>query len=193
MKQLVFIHGGETFNTYEEYLEALRSWTYDSKRDAAKRWRDTLADGLGSDWEVLLPTMPSKFNAKYIEWKIWFEKVIPYLEDGAILVGHSLGGSFLVKYLSEEQLPKKISATFLVATPYDKSLPEFPVPDSLAQFEQQAGKMFLYHSEDDFVVPFKELAEFQKALPTASVRTFTDRGHFLQSEFPEIIQDILSV
>jgi len=193
MKQLVFIHGGESFTTYEDYLEALRSWKYDPKKEVTKRWKDTLIEELGNQWEVLMPTMPNKYNAKYAEWKIWFKKVIPYINDDVLLVGYSLGGSFLVKYLSDETLSKKIYATFLVATPYDKMLAEFGVPDSLEQFEKQAGKVFLYHSEDDFVVPFRELAEFRAQLPEATVRVFTDRGHFLQSQFPEIVKDILSI
>ena len=46
-------------------------------------------------------------NARYEEWKIWFERMIPFLNDNVILVGHSLGGIFFVKYLSENLLPIK--------------------------------------------------------------------------------------
>jgi hypothetical protein len=35
-----------------------------------------------------------------------------------ILIGHSLGGSFLLKYVSEEKIGKTIAGIFLIATPY---------------------------------------------------------------------------
>lgn len=141
--------------------------------------------------------MPNKQNAKYEEWKIWFEKIIPFLEDGAILIGHSLGGVFLARYLSESVFPKKIAATMLVAAPYFEGRlrdgtrgEDFVAPDSLESFARQGGEIFLYHSEDDPVVPFSELAKYQAALPSATARVFKDRKHFNQPDFPELVADI---
>jgi len=195
MKQLVFIHGGETFSSYEKYLDALRSWDYEPENAVQKKWKDTLIPELGNEWQIFMPSMPSKYNAKYIEWRIWFEKVLPHLTDGTVLVGHSLGGIFLAKFLSENSMPNAIAGTFLVAAPFDEesesgSLADFILPASLDSFEKQGGAIFLYHSEDDPVVPFSELAKYAKQLPEATVRTFSDRGHFLQPEFPELIDDI---
>ena len=43
-----------------------------------------------------------------------FEKALPYFGEENILIGHSLGGSFLLKYLSEHFL-ENISQVHLVA------------------------------------------------------------------------------
>lgn len=198
MRQLAFIHGGESFATYEAYLDALRSWDFDPAPVRADRWKDTLAPELGEDWQVLMPSMPSKQNAKYAEWRIWFDKVVPHLADGAVLVGHSLGGIFLAKYLEENALPAYASATFLIAAPHSvtepgESLADFALPETLNRFAAQAGRIFLYHSEDDPVVPFGELARYRALLPQATVRAFSDRGHFLGPALPELIADIRSV
>lgn len=195
MKQIVFIHGGETFNTYKDYLDALRVWEYEPQPEMAKRWKDTLSAELGDDWQVFMPSMPSKYNAKYLEWCIWFDKVVPYLEDGAVLVGHSLGGIFLAKYLEEGSMPIRIKGTFLIAAPHDEdalggSLADFALPERLDRFASQAGNVFLYYSEDDPIVPYSALAAYQAQLPAAVARTFADRGHFLGSEFPELVKDI---
>ncbi|HWU24621.1 MAG TPA: alpha/beta fold hydrolase, partial [Candidatus Paceibacterota bacterium] len=136
MKQLVFVHGGESFATYKEYVDALRSWNYDPTPVPAKKWRDTLQPELGEDWQVLMPSMPSKLNAKYLEWCIWFDKIVPYLQDDVVLVGHSLGGIFLAKYLEEGSMPMKIKATFLIAAPHSEteegeSLADFVLPERL--------------------------------------------------------------
>lgn len=196
MRQLVFIHGGETFDTYDEYLDALRSWTYEFPSERGQRWKDVLAERLGTKWEIHMPSMPSGMNAKYVEWAIWFEKVIPYLRDGVVLVGHSLGGIFLAKYLNERTLPVSVRATFLIAAPFDTSdtdeytLADFVLPESLDDLARNGGEIFLYHSEDDPIVPFADLGKFKKLLPDATVRTFADRGHFLQPEFPELMEAI---
>lgn len=198
MQQLVFIHGGETFDSYEDYVTALRSWEYDPSWEQGRRWKNTLPIELGDSWQTLMPSMPSKYNAKYAEWEIWFEKVVPHLTDDVVLVGHSLGGIFLAKFLSLHVLPVRVRVAILIAAPFDAedseySLADFSLPESLQLFAQQAGKIFLYHSTDDSVVPFGALEKYQSQLPSASARVFDDRGHFLQEEFPELIKDIQDV
>ncbi len=200
-KQIILVHGGDTFNTYEEYLSFLKDWKdidFERYRKLEKDWKQSLNEKLGEDYEVIAPGMPNKQNAKYLEWKIWFEKFVPYFEPEVILVGHSLGGTFLAKYLSENDLPKKIIATFLIAPVFDEieikeSLADFKLPESLEKLEKQGGKIFLYHSKDDPVVPFADFEKFKKALKTATGRTFIDRRHFKQEKLPELVKDIKSL
>lgn len=187
-KQILAIHGGEVFSTYEQYIDFLKSAQIDLEQK--KSWRSTLPEALGEGFEVILPQMPNKLNAKYHEWKIWFEKYFPFLAGNIILVGHSLGAIFIAKYLSKEAFPPKIKATFLIAAPYTES--DFSL-DSLKKFEEQGGEIFLYHSKDDPVVPFSELEKYQKALPNAHVRVFEDRKHFNQEQFSELVEAIKSL
>ena len=197
MKQVVVIHGGDSFLTYDAYLSSLKNLKVESADSfrPKKDWKATSQEVLGGEYDVLLPRMPNKNNAKYLEWKIWFEKMIPFLNKEIILVGHSLGASFIAKYLSEENFPKKILGTFLVAGVYDtdidKPMIEFVVPKLPTLLKQQGGPVFLYHSKDDPFVNFTELVKFQKALPNATARVFENRGHFFgQETFPELVADI---
>ncbi len=198
-KQIIVIHGGNTFKTYEDYFSFLKNRQIDFKKFKNLRngWKDNLGNRLGKDFEVIFPVMPNKANAKYSEWKIWFEKGIPYFEPEVVLVGHSLGGIFLAKYLSENKFPKKIRATLIVAAPFDtkdreksKSLANFILPENLNKFEKQGGKIFIYHSKDDPLVPFVDFGKYQRNLKNAIGRVFTDRGHFDLEEFPELVEDI---
>jgi hypothetical protein len=102
MKQIVHIHGGSPFDSYERYLSALRNnpLTYESLFRKTK-WRDWLAVTM-TDFDVLLPTMPNKQNARYSEWKIYFEKILPFLGDDVQLIGSSLGGNILSKVFTRE-------------------------------------------------------------------------------------------
>lgn len=192
-KQVVVIHGGDTFANNEAYLAFLKSFEVDLEYFKSKKgWKDTFSEELGSEYEVLRPMMPNKANAKYLEWKIWFEKLVPFLKDGVVLVGHSLGGTFLAKFLSENDFPKKIRATFLIAPPFDgvdlnESLADFILPDSLARFGEQGGMISLYHSKDDPVVPFVDHGKYKKSLPRVHAVVFEDRQHFNQETFPELV------
>lgn len=196
-KQVLVIHGGDTFQTREEYLSFLRDYEIDIERYKSGKsdWKPWLREKLGESYEVILPVMPNKTNAQFEEWKIWFEKLIPFLNDGVILIGHSLGGDFLAKYLSENKFPKKIAAVFLIAAVHDKdadgyALVTFTLPKKL---DLQTEKIYLYHSKDDHIVPFNDLAKLEAALPMAISRVFEDRQHFNQEEFPELVEDINSL
>ena len=188
--QVIIIHGGDSFNTYEEFLRFLSDWRIDFEdyRSDRKDWKDSLKGNLGEEFEIIRPSMPNKLNAKYLEWKIWFDKFVPYLEPKFILIGHSLGGLFLAKYLSENKLPQKAEAVFLVAPAGSEG--DFILPNNLEKIEAQTDKIFLYQSEDDRVVPFKTLEIYKSKLKEPIIRIFQDRGHFNQKNLPEIVEDI---
>ncbi len=195
-KQVVIIHGGTTFDSYGEYLKYLLSCELSVEKLFKKDWKDLLASEL-PDFEVLYPKMPNAKNARYPEWKIWFEKLFPLLYDDVTLVGHSLGGIFLAKYLTENSFPKKIKSLHLVAPPYDtehckESLADFALSGKVDGLEKYTDKIFLYQSKDDPSVPFADVLKYEKDIPSAKLIPFEDRGHFTQEEFPELLNNIKS-
>ena len=148
---------------------------------------------LGGGFQVLVPAMPNKENAHYAEWKLWFEKVIPFMEDGVVLLGHSLGGIFLAKYLSENILPVGIRALILIAAPYsDEGMPEslgdFRLSGSVANIGKQVQDAYLLHSRDDMVVPFDHAQKYVNDLPQAKIMAFEGKGHINQPEFSELVE-----
>lgn len=195
-KQVVVIHGADTFDTYEDYLKFLRNFEIDSlEYFKGGGWKASLQERLGDEFEVISPRMPNTLNAKYLEWKIWFDKLAPLLNEELILIGHSLGGTFLAKYLAENNLPKKILSLHIVAGAYDAegtqdSMGDFIMSLNLDNVSKQAEKIFLYQSKDDVVVPPLNVEKFKNALPNAEVIMFENLGHFRQEEFPELIANI---
>lgn len=187
MRQVVVIHGGNTYNTYEEYISDLNQKELDIDRLGFRDWKSRLGEELGEKFNVIALSMPNKQNARYAEWKIWFEKLVPHLNESVVLIGHSLGGLFLAKYLAEEKLPVRVSATLLVAAPYDVGIKDFTLPSSLSQFANQGGSIYIFHSTDDVVVPFYDAEKYKAALPNATLCKLQDRGHFNTETFPEII------
>jgi uncharacterized protein len=194
-RQIVFIHGGGSFDSNEEFYAALRTWTYDPYQVERKRWRDSIATALVDTHEFMVPAMPNKQNADYIAWSIWFEKVVPYLRDGAVLIGHSLGGGFLLRYLTENNLPVRISQLHLVAPVVDAidcpGVGDFVIDVATwSHFASRIEAVHLWHSSDDTLVPMHHSERFKAVYPEAVLHTFTDRGHLLQSEFPELLSVI---
>ncbi|MCX6822410.1 MAG: hypothetical protein NTX91_00235 [candidate division SR1 bacterium] len=197
MKQIIFIRGGEAFDTEEQYLDYLKKRKYDPF-DQSKSWKDWIEWALSDKYEMMAPVMPCKQNATYVAWKIWFEKLLPYLnEEELIVIGSSLGGTFLAKYLSENTFPKRISQLHLVAPVFgseglvDETIGDFAFdPNKLDTMEKQVDKIFLYASTDDPLVPISHCEMYKKYVPSTEVLIFQNRGHFFQPALPELLENI---
>lgn len=193
-RQIIVIGGGTSFKTYDDYLSYLKNKSVDlDKFRKPNDWKDNLKEDLEEKYDVLYLSMPNNRNAKYEEWKIWFEKTLKLLDKKIILMGHSLGGIFLARYLSEYKTNKEIVATILVAAPFknefeNEDLRRFALPKSLGLFSKQSRVIFLLHSKDDPVVPFSHVEYYKKQLPKAKIRVFNKNGHFKQAHFPEIVK-----
>ena len=158
----------------------------------------SLQNALGRAYEVHYPKMPEHDSATYADWKAPIERELAILDNAVILVGHSVGGSVLVKYLSEQQLDKPITSLFLLATPYwgaDEfwKWNEVRLPDDVATKLASIPRIFLYHSRDDDIVPFAHLALYAGKLPQATIHEFDRRGHQFGNDLAEIAEDIRSV
>ena len=194
--QVVYIHGGTTFSKQEDYLDFLKNRKIIINGE--KKWKDNyLNNELGNDFQIIRPRMPLSENAKYNEWKINFERYIPYLDNHIILIGSSLGGIFLVKYLSENKFPKKILSVYLVGTPFDNTLIQeelvggFDLGDDLSLIEENCPKITFFFSRDDNIIPLSHMDKYKEKIKNANFIILDNmNNHFQTSKFPEIVQNI---
>lgn len=201
-KQVFYIHGGDSFLRYEDFLNQLKTrplWHMPGQSDVppGKKWTATLETALGEDWDIIMPPMPNRENAKYEEWKIWFERHFEFLRDGALLIGSSLGAMFLGRYLIENTLPFKAGAVVLMAgaipvlgenhSDYGDFLIDI---EQVSVITERNNPVVIVHSKDDFVVPFHHGEMLSEAMPDAEFIVFEDKNHFLIPEFPEMIEKI---
>jgi predicted alpha/beta hydrolase family esterase len=194
--QIFIVNGGMTFKSKKDYINFLQNREVSIEKTAW--WIDEFfKQNLGHNFDIIKPRMPLQDNAKYTEWKIHFEKYIPYLKNNLILIGSSLGGIFLAKYLSENKFPKKILSTFLIAPPYDNTLPGedlvggFRLKSDLSLLEKNSKNLYLMFSKDDETVPISHAEKFRKKLKNANFIIYESKnGHFRISEFPEIVEII---
>ncbi len=194
MKQVCLIHGGNVYDTYDEYLEGLKQLEIKYERILySPHWKYWLGEQL-TDYEVVIPKFPNSNNAKYDEWALYFSKLLPFLRSDATLVGHSLGGIFLARYLSEHADTLHFDKVILLAAPYDdttsETLATFELTDSIEHLKETAEAFYVFHSRDDKVVPVAEAEKYKKILPDAVVTLFDDRNHFNTPNFPELLNAI---
>jgi predicted alpha/beta hydrolase family esterase len=193
-KQIVIIQGGSVFPKYSDYLFFLKNLKVSFERLHQITWKDTLQEKLGENFYVINLKMPHNMNARYEEWKIFFELYVSLFNKETTLIGQSLGGIFLVKYLSENDFPKKISKLILVSAPFseddlDNSLGDFTFNKNLNNL--QSDKVVIVHSLDDPIIPFNHAEKYNEEIKESKLIKFKDRQHFSKDNFPEIVKIIL--
>ena len=185
-----------TFRNKKDYIGYLQNKPISVEKK--ERWSDEYLDGkLGKGFDIIRPRMPLQDDAKYADRKIFFERHFPYFRNDIILIGSSLGGIFLAKYLSENEFPKKIKATFMICPPFDGSLigedlvGGFKLGNDLSLIEKNSKKTYLMFSKDDPSVPVSHAEKYRKKLRNSEIIIYESKnGHFRISEFPELVEMI---
>jgi predicted alpha/beta hydrolase family esterase len=153
---------------------------------------NSLARRLGPDYDVRYPRIPDEADPHYEPWKSALKREYAKLEDGAVLVGHSIGGTILINALAEE--PPKLHGIFLIAAPFIGE-GGWPNDDIIARkhlgTELADGvPVFLYHGSDDETAPFAHVDSCAEAIPDAVVRRLRGRDHQLNNDLSEAAADI---
>jgi len=162
-----------------------------------KRFVASLRKHLGSTYEVSYPQMPEESDLDYQRWRPQIRKELASMKGNVILVAHSLGGSFLLKYLCEEKIETRVAGLFLIATPYwggdgwrYEGYEGAALREDFPSRLPKGTPIFFYHSRDDEVAPFAHLALYEDKLPQATIRVLDGRGHQLNNDLSEVAADI---
>ena len=188
MKRSIIIHG---YNDKSEYEDVTRPA---ASNDHWLPWlqRQLLLNGI----EAQTPEMPGFYKPNYEQWKGMLDRFTP--DEDTILVGHSCGGGFLVRWLSENKV--KVNKVVLVAPWLD---PEHNIDPEFFNFEidsgivsRTAGLKVLY-STDDFSDILKSIDILKAKLTGAEFIEFKNKGHFVLSslkseQFPELLDAVLN-
>ena len=175
-KQILFIQGGGdgTHDAWDNKLVA------------------SLEAGLGPDYAVRYPRMPNEGDPNYPPWKAELYKQFDALDEDAILVGHSVGGAFLIHALAEHRPKRKWSAVLLIAPPFFGAggWPDDEIdPGKLAELTVDLP-VFLYHGAADAEVPVEHMKLYAAAIPHATPRLLADRDHQLNNDLGDVVRDV---
>lgn len=177
--QVLFVQGGS-----EGAYEA------DSKLVTSLRGR------LGADYVVRYPKMPNEDDPGYEAWKNAITGELAAMGSGAILVGHSIGASVLIRAVVGGGIGESLAGVFLLAAPFwhDHDFwcwKEVELPPNAAERIPGGLPVFLYHGRQDEFVPVSHVEMYVRALPQATVRRLDGRNHQLNDDLAEVAQDIM--
>jgi predicted alpha/beta hydrolase family esterase len=166
--------------------------------DADAKLAASLGAKLGPGYQVHYPVMPDEAAPEYPAWNRRLSEEIVALGNDAVLVGHSLGASILLKAIADGESTQAAKAVLLIAAPYwggegwsgweDVELSE----NEIARLSE-IRPMFFYHGRDDAVVPAAHLVFYGKALPHARLQPLAGRDPQLNDDLSEVAADIKSL
>ena len=155
--------------------------------DLVQNLRKELAD----QFDVLYPIVKNPEEPSYENWSAMLAEEFPKLQSPVILVGHSLGGSVLLKYLAEHPVNIKVSGLFLVATPHwGLNVEQFMLRGDFKERLSHLSPIYLYHSIDDAIVPFQHLNFYRNAFKRAWIRALGTDDHIFSNGLPELVADL---
>lgn len=193
-KKIFIIWGGEEASNYKDFEEYLLWEEFNPYAEKTKNWKDNLLQDVWEWFEVIKIPMPNKGFAEYKYWKIMFEKTFQYFGEENIFIWHSLWGTFLLKYLNENNL-ENISGIHLIApavsdTP-DEKLWSFEFDITLKNLGKFQKIINIYASKDDDIVPFSQWEYLKNIFPESNFEIFEEKGHFIfQEHFEELVRNI---
>lgn len=160
------------------------------------RWMNWLEKELiKKGYDAVAPDFPRSWEVRYNEWKKVFE-TYPVTKN-TLLVGHSCGGAFLVRWLLENN--KKVKKLILVSPAKvpegdndpRKDLYQFELPKNASQI---ANEIVIFTS-NDFPHHLKSLEMYKLSLKPRVIK-LENKFHFLYFQmktniFPELLEEVL--
>ena len=154
----------------------------------------SLRSTLGSSYELKYPQMISDESLKDFGWLQQIGKAISVIKSEMILVGHSLGASMLLKYLSENKIKEQIAGIFLIATPFWRGDEDWEqglkLEENFADHLPADIPIYFYHCKDDEEISFDNLLQYKQKLPQAIFREINIGGHQLNNDLKIVANDI---
>ena len=154
-----------------------------------------LSKSLGNSYRVYHPLMPDPENPRYMAWKMALQSALPVGGNKAALIGHSLGGSVIIKYLTEGLCQVPLAGLFLVGAPYwgmrGWPMDEFKLQHDFHTKLPPIDKVFIYHSRNDKWVPYSHGLAYVNALPGSVLRSIDGNDHEFSEGLPVLVNDIL--
>lgn len=187
-KKGIIIHGCPSD---EEKARNPETRTYD------KHWIPwTKKQLISKNIETETPLMPSPWQPDYEKFKHTFEKYD--VDENTILIGHSCGCAFLVRWLGETK--RKIFKLILVAPwkipdkddKFRKEFYTYPIDETI---KERVKEIVMFTADDEEDDGKKSLKIFHKTLG-GKIIELKGRGHYTfndmaTEEFPELLKVIL--
>ncbi|RYY22329.1 MAG: serine hydrolase family protein [Chitinophagaceae bacterium] len=165
------------------------------EEEGSARLLQSLRQSLSGEFDIIAPLLPHPDNPDYESWKNAIAGLLQVMDEGMIIIGHSFGGSVLLKYLSEHSFAKPIAAIFLVAVPFwghdeEWEVPDFHLVPRFADRLPPVPVITVFHSKDDNVIPVTHAARYAAEIPDATLQLSDGHGHAFWDGLPELVSAV---
>lgn len=190
MKNAIILHGGPSKKEY-----------YDPEAPSMSNahWIPWLQGQLlKHDIPTATPEVPWSFDRN---WKVWLKEVERFdIDSDTILVGHSTGAGFWIKYLSINK-KLKVDKVILVAPWLDPDqehtknfFDDFEIDPA---FPNRTCGVTIFNSDNDQESVLKTVSIVREKVKGIKYREFHNYGHFCCSDlktgkFPELLEEVLA-
>ncbi len=182
MKTCIIIHGGP-LSDKEETPHHIHTMY----------WLPWVKSKLESNGIITItPSMPNPWNCEYAEWKTEFEKY--RVDEDSVLIGHSRGCAFLVRWLGETKI--SIAKLIMVAPNFvtksdSKSIQDFYNFKIDESIKERVGERIVFSSNTED----KDGTTSRNIITTkldCKVTELPNHGHYITIEmgtdaFPELV------
>ncbi len=142
------------------------------------------------------PELPEPYEPVYEKWLDIFEQF--HIDENTILVGHSCGAGFLVRWLSENKM--KVGKVALVAPFLDPNRDE--VKSDFFHFDidplliDRTDGFKIFYSKDDDKEILTSVEQIKNSIPNIQIEEIAGKGHFTfkdmkTDKFPELLAWLL--
>lgn len=151
-----------------------------------------------------VPEVPNAWHPHYPTWKDTFERC--RITPDTLLVGHSCGAGFLVRWLSENQ-GVRVNKVFLVAPWIDPTDPPSDADDQVvadvedffnfsidSDLSDKTAGVTIVNSDDDMATIQRSVKKLRQEIKDINYMELSGYGHFYDDNrlvFPELLQEIL--
>ncbi len=159
-----------------------------------ERLAASLQRALGADYEVRFPEMPDEADPDVATWIPAIVAELAKAPGRLILVGHSIGGSLLLRALAERAIEQPVAGLFVLAAPTwdgDRwAFDDLRLPRDLHARVAAIPTIVFYHCRDDDIVPFAHLALHGARIPQAHACAIDRGGHQFDDDLAFVAADI---
>jgi len=180
-RQVLFVQGGGA-DTHDQWDDKLV---------------ESLSKGLGAGHEIRYPHMPEEDDPSHARWSATILREVADLDDGAVVAGHSVGGTILIHALTVQPPERRLGAIVLIAAPFvgagGWSSDEFELAGDLGTRLPRGVPVHLFHGLQDEIVSPSHADLYARVIPQAQVHLLPGRDHQLDNDLSEVADAISSI
>src|SRR5215210_2679889 len=164
MPEILFIQGGGGQGAHDEWDDQLVDFFILKQKTA---------------YEIRYPRMPDEDTPNYAKWARAIRSEIAGLGDGAVVIGHSIGGTMLAQALAERAPEVKLGAIVLISAPFvgDGGWPgdEFELASDLGAKLPAGVPVHIFHGSEDATAPPAHAELYARTIAQAEVHRLRGR------------------